>query len=373
MALYHLSATTSSRRGGRSVIAAAAYRAGARLIDPAGLAWDYARKRGIDHSEVFLPEGANPLLADSQYLWTAVEEAETRVNARLAREFNFALPVELSTPDQIGLARAFAARLVAEGMCVDLNCHHLSSKNPHAHIMATTRLVAGSGFGAKERRWDLKSSLIEWRKALADLTNEYLANWAAGVHIPAPRVDHRSLEAQGIARAPQQRIKPGILGLAKRGFQWAIDFVRERRLPIPTANLNPAPVAPEVPHAKSAFQFLRNFLEDWASAEMGGVHGRLGGGCGGDGRHTTTPEDLVRGIALAGIGENAGRWLATRGGGKAQWPGVDHGLGGRASQVAMAGGSNIAGIMGENREGNEATSEHGLVRPAESLPRRTYR
>ena len=86
MAIYHLSAKLLSRSAGRSAVAAAAYRAGARLRDArAGRVHDYRRKRGVVHAAVLLPAGAPEAWADRAVLWNAVEAGERRRDAQVAR------------------------------------------------------------------------------------------------------------------------------------------------------------------------------------------------------------------------------------------------------------------------------------------------
>ena len=59
MAIYHLSIQIISRGKGRSAVAAAAYRAGEKLINEYdGVLHDYTRKGGVLHSEIMLPENA---------------------------------------------------------------------------------------------------------------------------------------------------------------------------------------------------------------------------------------------------------------------------------------------------------------------------
>ena len=56
MAIYHLSASIVKRSAGRSVTAAAAYRAAAKIEDlTTGLMYDYTRKKGVDYSEIISP------------------------------------------------------------------------------------------------------------------------------------------------------------------------------------------------------------------------------------------------------------------------------------------------------------------------------
>ena len=59
MAIYHLSVKPMSRGGGRSATAAAAYRAAELVHDQTtGQAFDYTRKRGVEHAEIVLPAAA---------------------------------------------------------------------------------------------------------------------------------------------------------------------------------------------------------------------------------------------------------------------------------------------------------------------------
>ena len=97
MAIYHFSVKIISRGQGRSVIAAAAYRAGERLRDHHLGQWqNYTRKQGVVHRAILLPAGAPEAWADRTTLWNAVEAAERRRDAQLARELEIALPRELS-------------------------------------------------------------------------------------------------------------------------------------------------------------------------------------------------------------------------------------------------------------------------------------
>src|SRR3546814_13387553 len=61
-----------------------------------------------------LPTDAPEWAADRERLWNAAELAETRKNATVAREYEIALPVELSADERrvlaLGLARAISER-----------------------------------------------------------------------------------------------------------------------------------------------------------------------------------------------------------------------------------------------------------------------
>ena len=98
MALFRLEAKVFSReKRGRSVIAAAAYRAGTKLKDEIrDKIFDYARRtKGVISSTILAPEGASGWVHDPGQLWNKVEAGEKRVDAQLAREFILAVPPEL--------------------------------------------------------------------------------------------------------------------------------------------------------------------------------------------------------------------------------------------------------------------------------------
>jgi Ti-type conjugative transfer relaxase TraA len=228
MAIYHFSAKVISRASGSSALAAAAYRSASRLHDERlGRSHDFTNKAGVIHSEVLLPEGAPEHLRDRAALWNAVEAAELRKDAQLAREIEFALPRELSPEMGIELARDFVEReFVGLGMCADLNVHWDigadGEPKPHAHVMLSMREVGPDGFGAKVRDWNRTALLQHWRERWADHVNERLAS----LDIDA-RIDHRSLEAQGIDLEPQHKI--GLAASRMAGDGLALERVDEHR------------------------------------------------------------------------------------------------------------------------------------------------
>jgi hypothetical protein len=197
MAIYHLTAKTIGRNQGRSATAAAAYRAGVRLVDErTGLVFDFTRKRGVDGAEILAPDGAPP---DRASLWNAVEKAEKRIDAQVAREIEIALPRELSTDDMRRLVRAFVQeQFVAKGMLADVAFHNLTGTNPHAHILLTLREWSAAGFGPKRREWNDRALCAEWRERWADHANAALST--AGQRA---RIDSRSLIEQAADAAEQ--------------------------------------------------------------------------------------------------------------------------------------------------------------------------
>ena len=187
------------------MVAAAAYRLGAALRDQRyGVTHNYIGKRGVAHSEIMAPAAAPHWAHDREALWNAVEACEFRKDSQLARLIEVGLPIELSADERVALLRDYVAEeFVAKGMIADF-CVRGEPNNPHAHILLTLRALTSSGFGPKERRWNGKSVLIEWRTAWAERVNEHLAR--AG---HAARIDHRTLAAQQIELMPERRIGIG--------------------------------------------------------------------------------------------------------------------------------------------------------------------
>jgi hypothetical protein len=226
MAIYHYSQKPVSRRSGRSAPAAAAYRAGAKLDGPDGVAHDYRRRSGVLASSLVVPEGSS-WARDRQQLWSAAEAAEARKDARTAREHEIALPSELGEAEAVALAQSFARELRdTYGCAVDVSVHrgHTDQRNIHAHLLATTREATAEGLGEKvapelsdKKRAGMgltksKHELEQWRGRWSQLANEHMA--AAGVD---QKIDHRSLEAQGADRSPQPKIGGAAHAMERRG------------------------------------------------------------------------------------------------------------------------------------------------------------
>lgn len=220
MAIYHLSAQVIGRASGRSATGAAAYRAGelgeAIADERTGEVHDYTRKRGVLHAEIMAPKNAKAWVSKRADLWNRVEQSEKRKDAQLCRELNIALPAELTAPQRLDLIRRYIAKnFVSQGMVADV-CLHApgrgdDAKNHHAHVMLTTRVLDGEGFGPKAREWNSVGMLESWRKSWADLANEALAD--AGHDA---RIDHRSHEARGIIEIPGQHYGPAVSGILSR-------------------------------------------------------------------------------------------------------------------------------------------------------------
>ena len=209
MAIYHFSAKIISRKTGASAVAAAAYRSAGELFDERlQRHHNFSNKTGVIHSEVLLAEGAPQRLADRTTLWNTVEAGEKRDDAQLAREIEFSIPRELNQEQSVALARDFTKRqFVDRGMVADLNVHfdraEDGSPKPHAHVMLSMRDVGPDGFGNKNRDWNDRALLKDWREAWSAHVNERLAELGIDA-----RIDHRSFVDQGIELEPQHKIGP---------------------------------------------------------------------------------------------------------------------------------------------------------------------
>lgn len=232
MAIYHLSMKPVSRANGRSAVASMAYRAGEKLTNERdGITHDYTAKKGVEHAEIVLPEGVNADWArDRSDLWNAAEFSEKRKDARVAREFEVALPHELSAEQRLEATREMAQELANRyGAAVDFAIHapHEASdvRNHHAHILMTTRQVTEDGLGDKtylerENKWLLVHDLPTTDMQLRDLrqrwegiANERLA--MAGLDI---RIDHRSHMERGLEISPTEHMGVHASQMERRGL-----------------------------------------------------------------------------------------------------------------------------------------------------------
>lgn len=176
-----------------SAVAGAAYRAGQALEDErTGEAHNYTRRGAVDHTEILAPDDAPSWVQDRSRLWNEVEAAEARSNSQVAREIVVALPQELAADERRELVRGFVSeQCVSRGMVADVAYHDGESRNPHAHVLLTTRRIGPDGFAGKDRSWNGRAVLQDWRQEWAAATNRALER-----ALRPERVDHRSLVDQ---------------------------------------------------------------------------------------------------------------------------------------------------------------------------------
>jgi Ti-type conjugative transfer relaxase TraA len=226
VAIYSLHVKTVSRSAGRSVVAAAAYRAAENIADERlGVVWDFTRKYGVVHSEIIAPTDAPSWAKDRAELWNAAERAEDtstrRHSATTGRDIILALPHELSDAQRIAAVQDFAAGLVDRyGVAVDFAIHapdrHGDERNYHAHVLMTTRQIGANGLGAKTRELDsfrtgpreIEAIRQEWER----IGNRALER--AGIE---ERIDCRSYADRGIDREATMHLGPVVSGMERNG------------------------------------------------------------------------------------------------------------------------------------------------------------
>ncbi|OOM82793.1 DNA primase [Salmonella enterica subsp. enterica serovar Typhimurium] len=221
MAIYHLTAKTGSRNGGQSAKAKADY------IQREGR---YSRDRDeVLHTQSgHLPEWAE---RPADY-WDGADLYE-RANGRLFKEVEFALPVELTLDQQRELVDEFARHLTeGERLPYTLAIHAGDGENPHCHLMISERKNDGvqrpadqwfKRYNAKqpERGGAQKSESLK-PKAWLEQTREawsHHANRALERAGHEARIDHRTLEAQGIERLPGIHLGPNVVEMEGRGIR----------------------------------------------------------------------------------------------------------------------------------------------------------
>jgi len=249
MSNFHAHLKSISRADGRSATGAVAYRSGEKILDSrTGNEFDYTRKKGVEHSQIFFPkneENTRPEFHDRQTLWNAVEKKETKSNAQVAREFEFSIPHELNVDQRKKMVNEFCTELSDRfGVVVDASIHaphgkNADKRNYHAHVMFTTRRFENGQFTEKTREfsknpYDKKELEKRAEKGLEDFSlrlageknatellrsvyekigNKHLES--AGF---APDLDRRSLAAQGEAREAQVH-EGAARQMSKRGIQ----------------------------------------------------------------------------------------------------------------------------------------------------------
>ncbi|WP_057811786.1 MobQ family relaxase [Companilactobacillus futsaii] len=228
MAIFHMSFQNISAGKMRSAVASASYRSGDKLFsDKEGNTYYYARDVKPE-AFILTPKNAPDWAKDRQKLWNEVEKKDRKSNSRYAKEFNVALPVELSESEQKELLTKYVQEnFVDQGMVADVAIHRDHPDNPHAHVMLTNRPFNPDGtWGIKSRKeyildekgnktytksgyarnrkiwltdWDKKEKITEWRHNWATAVNQILE----AKNLP-DRISEKSYEEQGIDEVATQ-------------------------------------------------------------------------------------------------------------------------------------------------------------------------
>ena len=224
MAIYHLTAKTVSR--GASVTAA--------------VRSDYIERCGryaSDHAELLHKGHGNmPAWASDapRNYWEAAD-AHERANGRLFKQLEFALPKELSPAQQTALAASFCREmaLTKDGpLPYSFAVHKGHDKeNPHCHLLISERV--NDGVSRAPDQW-FKRAAKDPAKGGAKKTNELRprewllqcrelwaerANHALRLAGHEARIDHRTLEAQGIDRTPTTHLGPSVAAMERKGIR----------------------------------------------------------------------------------------------------------------------------------------------------------
>lgn len=164
-------------------MAGAAYRSGSGLVDErTGEYHDYGNREDVKYTNIILPEGADAKFLNRSVLWNAVEAAEQRKDAQVAKDIILALPKELTLEQQIELARNFAQEhFVSKSLPVDLAIHDHDSGNPHAHLYVPTRRLISDRFDRLKAR-DLNPAFANVKGAKGFITEDQVwgERWREG-------------------------------------------------------------------------------------------------------------------------------------------------------------------------------------------------
>lgn len=244
---FHFNISMISRGKSKSAVASAAYISCEKLTNEwDGVTHDYHNKKGLLHSQIYLPENILKEFQDRSFLWNSVELNEKASNAQLARNFIIALPKELSFEENKNLITDFIQKnFVSKGMIADLAIHQGNDEgngNIHAHIMTTVRPLNQDGtWGAKSKKeylldeqgnkilgkngkpktrkieltdWNNKGNAEKWRESFATLCNQYLEK-----NNFEKRVDHRSFVRQGKEEIPTIHMGASASALERKGIE----------------------------------------------------------------------------------------------------------------------------------------------------------
>lgn len=281
MALFSMRMQVIKRSGGRSAVAASAYRSGEKLRDERqGITHDYRNRSGVEHKEILLPDNAPAWVQgiDRQTLWNAVEANEKRKDSQTARELRIMIPRELAPDERIRVVRDYIlANFVAKGMVADVCWHNKTASDgqeqPHAHVMLTMRPLVAEGFGNKVRHdwvpdpsgrthadgrpvmvvsnaqsWNCPDYYERCREGWENIANAALERAGSD-----QRIDRRSLLERGLSRLPEPALRLAwhmkeLYGVMKERFgqfQMARHYrAVETRARAAFAKLDAAPMTP---------------------------------------------------------------------------------------------------------------------------------
>jgi len=223
---YHLSFRSGSRASG--ACARASYDYVTREGEYAGDDRDPAIYAESDHMPMWAVD-------DPRAYWDAADLYE-RANGRLYVSADFALPRDLSSADQIALAREFAQELTKDGSLPYTLAIHAgrdqdgTEHNPHAHLMISER--KNDGIERSPEQWFARVNPTDPSKGGAEKTRaihghawmeQARAQWANLTNKTLERlereerVDHRSYARHGVEEEAGRHYGPAAAHMASRG------------------------------------------------------------------------------------------------------------------------------------------------------------
>ncbi|WP_380926156.1 MobA/MobL family protein [Sphingomonas leidyi] len=184
-----------------------------RTTHAAGTAGAHLRYITRDGAQPTVEAHGIPLDPAQAATWMDREERGARSNARLIDKLRVAIPRELSPEERQALVRDFVRDLTGDRVPWMFAIHQSGedAHNPHAHIVLrdrdpqTGKRVLRLSDSARDReKAGLVPKAVEWIRERW----EHHANLALERAGHDTRIDRRSLEAQGIERAPTIHIGP---------------------------------------------------------------------------------------------------------------------------------------------------------------------
>lgn len=215
MAIFSSHMSMTQRSKGQSSVAQAAYLSGSLFMDEqTGINHNYSKKAGVYNLGSQLPDGTT---IDTATLWNMAEAAEKRKNSQTARKLTLALPCECSEKERIQIMNEYRSFIhKTYSVATTIAIHNDNPKNPHAHIMFTTRRMENGELTKKTRELDSLSTrsqeVVRLREEWANICNKYLQRYAV-------TISHLSYEAQGIDKIPTTHIGPLAAALNRKGIK----------------------------------------------------------------------------------------------------------------------------------------------------------
>lgn len=177
---------------------------------------------------------------DSAEFWKAADLYE-RANATLYREFEIAMPKELTLQFQVVAADEITKRICGSKHPYTWAIHGAGSENPHLHLMVSERALDGVERGPKTffkrantknpaeggavKSRTMKGDLDAFRESWAEVANRWLSNTGS-----PERIDHRSYAEQGVDKVPGVHLGPARAKMALRGLTVDTNTVKDIKM-----------------------------------------------------------------------------------------------------------------------------------------------